>query len=143
MEIHEIVDDPALQVVMDLIDDDLTPDVDQLDVRQVLLVLIDGLIDLFVHANAVPKVVGRNLRVLAHVIRTCGLDLTDIGHDERLIIALGLDEDGLDPVGRTAFSDPATSFFGRVGGVQDADDAFPFIVPAQHVTDGGFGGSTT
>ena len=88
MEVHKIVDHPALQIVLDCIDDDLLAHVDQLDVCQILLVLVDGLVDLFVIPNAVPKVLCGLFWILAFVVGRGSLDLEDVGHDQSLVVAL-------------------------------------------------------
>ena len=143
MQVHEVVHDTALQVALNAVDHNLAADVYELDVRQMLLVLVDGLVDLLVVPNAVAEVLGRHLGIEALVVRARGLDLKDVRHDHVFVVALGLDEDGLDVLGRAAVAYPAATSLCRVGGVEDGDDAVALTEPAEHVADGSLGRSAT
>ena len=68
MKIHEVVHDSALQVILNLVDDDLLADIDQLHVCQVLFILIDCLINLLIVSYPVSKVQCSRFWVLAFVV---------------------------------------------------------------------------
>ena len=74
MEVHEIVDYAALEIVFDCVDDHLLTDIDHLDVRQVLFVFIDCFVDFFVIPDSVTEILRCSFRILTLVIRTCSLD---------------------------------------------------------------------
>jgi hypothetical protein len=78
MEIHQVVHNATLQVVSDLIDDAMLPDINELYVCENIFLLIDCLVNLFVIANAVEKILGRDLGVLANVVRGRGFHLHNI-----------------------------------------------------------------
>ncbi len=63
VKVHQIVDDSALQIVLDPVDDDLFPDIHDLEIRQVILVavVVDGLVHLLVVADSIAEVLGSNL----------------------------------------------------------------------------------
>jgi hypothetical protein len=144
VEVHEIVDNPTLQIVPDAVDDHLSAHVHNLEVRQVVLItiLIDRLVDLLIVANAFAEVQSGLLRILTLVVRASGLNVPDVGHDELLIVALGLDEDDLDSLLLEQIDNPFAALLGAVGGVENADDTLLLLEPLQHVRDGGLGGST-
>ena len=143
VKVHQIIDHAALQVILNPVDDDLAADVDELDVRQVLLILVDGLIDLLVVADAIAEVLRGHLGVLADVVRACGLDLEDVRHNEGFIVAFGFDKEGLDAFGDATALNPLAAGLGGVGGVQDGDDAVAAGEPAQHVSHRRLGRGTT
>jgi hypothetical protein len=87
MEIHKEVDNTALQVILDLVDDDLMSDVDQLDVGQVSFVFVNGFVHLFVVSDSVSEVLCSGFWVLPSVVRGCGLNFENIAHDDVFIIA--------------------------------------------------------
>lgn len=138
MQVHEVIYNAGLEVVVDLVDDDLGANIHNLDIRQVLLVAIriDGLIDLLVVADAIPKVERRSLGIGALVVGRGGLDLEDIGHDERLVVAAGLDKQRVDSFPGALVIDPAAAHASRVGGVEDGDGALTAAEPLQHVIKG-------
>jgi len=111
VEVHQVVHHTALQVILNGVDDDLFAHVDQLDVSEIFLVLVDGLVDLFVIADPIPKIFCGLFRILTFVVGRTGLDLEDVGHDQSLIVTLGLDVDGVDIVGRAFLIYPATASF--------------------------------
>lgn len=88
MKIHEVVDHSALQVIFDLVDNDLLAHIDQLHVRQVLLILIDCLINLLIVSDPVPKVQCSRFWILAYVVGRRSLDLHDVGHNGLFRITL-------------------------------------------------------
>jgi hypothetical protein len=92
VEVHQVVYHTTLQVVLNLIDDDLLPHVDQLDVGEVPLILVDCLIDLFVVADTVAEIGSRLLWVLAHVVRRSRLHFQNVGHDQVFVVAFRLHE---------------------------------------------------
>ena len=134
MKVHQVVHHSAFEVVLDPVDDDPSSDVDDLDVGEVRLVLrVERLIHLFVVPDAIAKVLGRFLRVLPLVVWRRGLDLEDVGHDEGLIIALGLDEQGLDVGGVEALLDPSPPGLDGVRCIQNGDDSLASVEPFDHV----------
>ena len=112
MEVHEVIDDSALEVVFDLVDDDLSTDVDQLDVCKILLILVDGLVHLLVFLDPVAEVSTCDFRVLALVVWGCGLYFHDIRHDDVVIVAFRLDVQCLDTICFAALGDPSATSLG-------------------------------
>ena len=139
MKIHEIIHHPALQVIPDITNDHAVAHVHDLAVRELLLA-VDRLVHLLVVADAIAEVLRRQLRVLARVVRRGGLDLTDVGHDELLVVALGLDEQRVDVGPIADLLDPAPPLARRVGRVEQRHRALAAPEPGQHVRDGGLGG---
>lgn len=141
VKVHQVVDDTALQIILDTVDDDLLAHVHELEVGVLALVavVVQRLVDLLVIADAVPEVLGGLFRVLATVVRAGELDVADVGHDEVLVVAFALDKDDLDPFLCAGIENPLAAFFGRVGRVQYADDSAA-AKPGQHVGDGSLGG---
>lgn len=144
MQVLNIVDQPTGQVVLDLVNDDGGADVDQLNIGVLLLVIIDGLINLLVVADALAEVESGQLGVLPLVIRRGGLDFEDIGHDEILVIADRLDEEGLDIGIATLLVYPLATLLGGVCRVEDGDNAFLRVIvePIDHIGDGHLGGGS-
>ena len=138
MEIHKVVYNSTLQVILYLIDNDLLAHIDQLDVSQVLFFLIDCLIDLFVVSYPVSKVQCRRFWVLAFVIGRCGLDLHNVRHNGLFRVTLGLHIERLDVVGFAALSDPSSSSLCRIGSIQYSHNASIFLEPFEHVFHRGF-----
>lgn len=101
MKVHEVVDNPTLEIVPNTANDDLLADVHDLEVGQVglLAIGVNGAIDLFVVADAVAEVEGSSLGILAAIVGATSLDVADVGHDELLIVTLALDKEDLDAVG--------------------------------------------
>lgn len=69
MQVHQVVDDTRLKVVLETVDDDLSTNVNELAVGEVLFVLVNGLVDGLVVANALAEVLSCDLGVLSDVIR--------------------------------------------------------------------------
>lgn len=138
MQVHQVIYNAGLEVVVDLVDDDLSANIHNLDICEVLLVAIriDGLIDLLVVADAIPKVERRSLGIGALVVGRGGLDLEDVGHDQRLVVAAGLDKQRIDALLGALVVDPAAAHTCRVGGVEDGDGALTATEPLQHVSEG-------
>ena len=65
MKIHEVVNNSALQVILNTVDDDLLAHINQFHICQVLFILVDCLINLLIVSYAVPKVQCGGFRVLA------------------------------------------------------------------------------
>ena len=68
MEVHEVVNHTALQVILYLVDDDLLTDINEFDVRQVFFIFINCLVYFFIIANPVSKILSRNFRILSLVV---------------------------------------------------------------------------
>ncbi len=135
MKVHQKVDATALEVVLQPVDNDPLPNIDELDISQIGLVFADGLIDPLVVANAVEEVLGSRLRVLTDVIWRCSLDLEDVRHDDTLVIADGFDEDRLEAFLEATFLDPATTRFGGVGSIENGNHSFFILEPFEHISD--------
>lgn len=140
MQIHEVVDNATLKIVLNAVNDDLLADVHQLQVSVVVLVVvgIDGFVNLLVVADAVAKVLGCGLGILPAIVGACQLDVTDIGHDDLLIVAFALDKQHFDAVSGARVHDPFAAVLGRIGCVKDADNAAG-AEPGKHVSNGGLG----
>lgn len=92
MQVHQIIHHSRLQVIFYPVDDDLVADINQLAVRQVLLVFIQRLVHFLVVADAVAEILRCNFWVLTDVIGRCCLHLLNVGHDQLLIVAFALDK---------------------------------------------------
>lgn len=132
MKVHEIVHYAALQVVLDAVDDDLSTDVHDLEISEVILilVLVDGLVDLLVVADAVAEIQRGLLGVLALIIRASGLNVPNIGHDELLVVALGLDKDDFDALLFEEFEDPHATLLGAIRCIEDTNYALLVLEPS-------------
>lgn len=119
MQVHEVIDNATLQVVLDPVDDDLLANVEDFQIRQVVLVpvFVDRLVDLFVISNAAPEVDGSLLWILAFVVGAGCLDVSYICHDQFLVVALGLDVDDLDPGVGADLQYPLATFLGGIRGI--------------------------
>lgn len=89
-------------------------------------------------ADPVAKVKGGGLGILAAIVWTGGLDIADIVHDDILIIALALDKKHLDTMRGACVRNPLAALLGRVGGIEDADNAAG-TEPGQHIGHSGLG----
>jgi hypothetical protein len=69
VQVHEVVYNPALQIVLYLIDDDLLPHINQLDIGQIALILVNGLVHFLVVAYPVPEVCRSLLWILSNIVR--------------------------------------------------------------------------
>ena len=125
---------------MDPVDDDLASNVDDLAVCHVGLVLVQCLVDLLVHCDSLSEVERRLFWVLPFVVGAGRLDLTNVGHDHILVLALALNEQRLDSLGIADVLDPAAATLGAVCGVEDRNEVVLSFEPLQHVGDGSFGG---
>lgn len=138
VEVHQIVYNAALQVVLYAVDDDLAANVQDLEIGVVTLVAVsvNGLVDLLVVLDAVPEVERSLFGILSFVVGTRGLDVPDVCHDEVLVVALGLNEQNLDTLTCAGIGDPFAALFRRVCRIQDSNDT-ALLEPCQHVCDGG------
>ena len=140
MEVHKIVDDSTLKVVLDLIDNNLTPYVNQLDVCKVLLIVIDGLVNLLICLDPTKKIFACNLGILSRVVWRCSLDFHDIRPDNVLIVTFRLHIKRLDILGFTLFSDPAATSLGGVGGIEYGNYTLLIVEPVYHIFHCGLSG---
>lgn len=139
MQILNVVDEPAGEKVLDLIDDHSRANVDQLDVCVILFAVINRFVGSFVVADASAEVVSSSLGIETLVIRRCGLDLADVVHNEILVVAHGLDEQRFDARVTAGFMDPLTALSGGVGGIEDGNHPFSILEPVEHVLHGSLG----
>lgn len=121
------------------VDDDLASNVDDFAVCHVGLVLVQCLVDPLVHCNSLSEVERRLLWVLPFVVGTGRLYFTDVGHDHILVLALALNEQGLDSLGIADVFDPAAATLGAVCGVENRNEVVLSFEPLQHVGNGSFG----
>jgi len=122
------------------VDDDLASNVDDLAVCHVGLVLVQCLVDLLVHCDSLSEVERRLFWVLPFVVGAGRLDLANVGHDHILVLALALNEQGLDSLGIADVLDPAAATLGAVCGVENRNEVVLSLEPLQHVGDGSLGG---
>lgn len=141
MKVHQIVDNSTLKIIFDLADDDLFSNIHDLEISQVGLfsVGVDGLVDLFIIADACAEIEGSGFRVLATIIRAGGLNIADVGHDKLFIIAFALHKESLYSMGVASLENPFSSFRGGICGIKDTDNTTG-AEPVEHVGDGGLGG---
>lgn len=158
VEVGQEVHQPGLQVVLDAVDDDLVAEVRHFDVGELFLGLVDGLVHLLVHFDAVPEILGRLFGVLSapmsaetakligfvpDVIWRSGLHFENVCHDEVFIVAFALHEQ-VRHLGRFEFLvNPLATRLGRVGGIQDSHLVHRVPQPVQHVGDGCLGRRAT
>lgn len=142
MKIHEIVNNSTLQIILDPVDDNLLADIEHFEVCVLVLVAItiNGRVNPLVHLDPISEVHGCCFWILTLVIGTGQLDVTDVCHDEFLIVTFALDEQDLNPVGSACIKDPFASVLCRIGGVEDANHATR-AKPGEHVGDGSLGSS--
>lgn len=140
VQIHEIVDDATLKVILDAVDDDLLAHVHELEVGVFVLITIavNGLVNLLVHLDAIAEVLRRILGILTAVVRASRLDITNVGHDEILVIALALDKDDLDAMTGASLQHPLATLLCRVGSIKDTDNTTG-PEPGEHVGNSGLG----
>ena len=125
---------------MDPVDDDLASNIDDLAVCHVGLVLVQCLVDLLVHCDSLSEVERRLFWVLPFVVGAGRLDLTNVGHDHILVLALALNEQRLDSLGIADVLNPATATLGAVCGVENRNEVVLSFEPLQHIGNGSFGG---
>lgn len=144
MQIHEVVHDTTLQVILNAVDDDLFANVQNFEVGILVFitVLVKSLVRRLIFADAIEKVLRSGFRILATVVRAGGLDVTDIRHDNVLIVALAFDEQNLDAVFDASLADPFSPLLGRIGSIEDRDNPSS-AKPGEHVDDGCFCGGAT
>lgn len=143
MQVHEVVYDATLQIVLNAVDDDLLPNVHNFEIGIVafVAVAVNGLVYFFVLADSFAEIAGGILRILALVVGAASLDIENVCHNDIFLIAFTLDEEDPDAVGLADIVDPFAAVFCRVGGVKNANDAAG-AEPAQHVGDGCLSGGT-
>lgn len=143
MQVHEVVDNATLKIILDAVDDDLLANIHQLQVGVAILIVVgvNSLVDLFIVLDSVAKVLGRILWILAAVVGACQLDVTNVGHDGLLIIAFAFNKENLNAMGRARVPDPFTTLLGRISRIQDANNAAG-AEPSKHVSNGGLGSRT-
>lgn len=142
MKVLDIIDEAAGQIVLDTIDDDLSADVNELDIGIKVFILVKSLIDFFVVADTSHKVFCSFFGVLANVVRGSGLDFTDVVHDQVVVIAFGLDEERSNACKATGIVDPFSTLLGRVGRVENCHLPVCSPEPVDHVRDCCFSSST-
>ena len=99
VDVHDPVDDLALEVALVLVDDILLPSIVELDKCQVALRLLgDGLINLLVVADPLQEVDDGLVGLHPLVVRTVDLDLPHVGLDNVIRGADTLEEDALEVI---------------------------------------------
>ena len=143
MEVLNVVNETAREIVFYLVDNDLGPDVDEPDIGKVTLVITNRLVSFLVVVDPIHKVARGNFGVLALVIRRVGLDLADVVHDEFFVAANRLDEKRLDSGSTARVVNPLATRLGRVGSIEDGNLTVGVLEPGDHVADRSLGSSTT
>lgn len=125
MQIHEVVYNATLQIILNAVYDDLFANVHDFEICILVFisVLIDGLIRLLIFANAIEKVLSSGLGVLAAIVWAGSLYVTNIRHDDVLIIALAFDKQDFNAIFDADFVDPFPALFGRIGRIEDRNDS--------------------
>lgn len=136
MQVHQVVNNPTLQVILDSIDDALFAHVHNLEVCEIVLGVINCLIDLLIIANAVSEILGSLLGVLANVVWRSGLDLKNVAHNEIFIVALALNEQCLNTLLVASLLDPSAALLCAVGGIENGNDSVLLLEPENHIVDG-------
>lgn len=144
MQIHQVIDNSTLQVILNPVDDDLLANVHDFEIRVVALisVSIDGLVHFFVVSDAVSEVLRSFFRVLTLVIGTGRLHIPNVGHDYILVVAFALHKQYFDAMLFTCFNNPFTALFGGIGRIQDTNSAAG-AEPGQHIRDSSLCGSSS
>lgn len=140
MEVHEVVDNSRLKVILYPVDDDLCANINDLAVCHIGFVLVQCLIYALVHLDALPEILCGFLRVLTLVVWAGGLDFEDVAHDYILAVALALDEERLDAFSVTTLLNPTSPSFGAVCSVENRNEIVGGAEPSAHVCDCSFGG---
>lgn len=140
MQVHEVVYNSTLQVVLDTVYNDLLADVHDFEICVVALVAVtvDRLVDFLVLADTPAKVVCGLLGILVLVIGAASFDIEDVGHDDLFLVAERLYEENFDAICLTDLVNPFATVLCGIGGIENADNAAG-AEPAQHVGDGRFG----
>jgi hypothetical protein len=87
VEIDEVVDKAAGEIVLDEVDDNSVTDVDELDIRVTSFGLVDGLIDLLIVRDSLSKVSCCFFRILAGIVGRRGLHFQDVAHNQFFVVA--------------------------------------------------------
>lgn len=142
MKVHKIIHYTTLKVILDAVDDDLSSHVHDLEVGQMILVPVgvDGLVHLFVVADAVSEVERGLLWVLALVVRTSSLDIPNVGHDELLFVTFGLDKYDVDTFLVDSVEHPFPALLGAVCRIENTNHSTA-LEPLHHVCHGSLGRS--
>lgn len=124
MEVHEVVDDSALEIIPDSANDDLLANIHDLQVSQMRLLAlgVDGAVHLLIITNTVAEIKGGSLRVLAAIVWAGSLDIANVGHDELLIVALALNEKNLNSILIANLQNPLATLQSRVGSIEYTDN---------------------
>lgn len=142
VEIHQIVDNTTLEIVLDTVDDTLLADIHKLQICQVILRLVNSLVDLLIIGDTVTEILCSLLGVHSDVVWGGCLDFQDIAHDKVLVVALGLDIHGLNTGLVTFCLDPAAARLGRVSSIEDCNDS-AILEPDEHVRHSSLSRSTS
>ncbi len=134
VQVDEERDEAARPVALDAVADDLPADVDELDVAGALVV--DRLVGVLVVGDPREEVLHGDVGLDAEVVGRAELGLTDVGVDDRLVVADRLDVQDRDARGLEAALDGLAAITRRVGRVVDADLAAGGH-PADHVVERG------
>jgi len=143
VKVHEVVYHTRLQIIVYPVDDDLASHVDDFAVCHVGLVLVQCLVHPLVHCDSLSEVERRLFWVLPFVVGTGRFDFANVGHDHILVLALALNEQGLDSLGIANVLDPAAAALGAVCGVENSNEVVLSFEPLQHVGDCSFSGRPT
>jgi hypothetical protein len=140
VQVHEIIHNAALKVVLDTVDDDLFADVHKLQVCILVFatILVNGLVDLLVVFDAVPEVLSGLFGILATIVGASQLNITNVGHDELFIVAFALNKEDFNTVTGACVDNPFPALSGRISSIKNADNATG-TEPGQHVSDGSLG----
>lgn len=142
MQVHEVVHDSTLKIVLDAVDNHLLADVHDLEKGQMVLVpvFIHGLVYFLVVSDAVAKVQSCLLRVLSFVVGTSCLNVSYVRHDQFLVVAFRLNVQHLDTSLGANIENPRSALFCRVGCVQECDNTVFVPKPFQHIGHSSLGG---
>ena len=132
VQVDEQRHEPAGQVRRDPVEDDLLPDVDDLDVAAVRVV--ERLVDALVVADARAEVAHGLLGIHARIVGHAQLRLAHVGVDDGRVVADRLDEDERDAALLAARLDDAAAVLRAVRGVVDADLA-AVVEPVEEIVE--------
>lgn len=120
MKVDGIIYESTRQVIFDVVDHHGRPNIDELDVRYILILLY-GLVHLFIVADPLHEILCSYFRVLSNIVWRSSFDFSDIVHDEFPVIALGFNKERLDSSSLAHVTDPLAAFPCRVGSIKDSD----------------------